>query len=155
MATASIERISSTAREIHDNIARVIVGKSDVVELALVAILCEGHILIEDVPGIGKTMLARSIARSLGCSFNRIQCTPDLLPSDVTGTYIYNQKTNDFEFRSGPVFAQVLLAERDQQGDAPHPIGLPGGDGGASDYGGGRNAAPPSPLPCAGNPEPR
>ena len=111
MTDTSVGRIASTAREIHDNIARVIVGKSDVVELALVAILCEGHILIEDVPGIGKTMLARSIARSLGCTFNRIQCTPDLLPSDVTGTYIYNQKTNDFEFRSGPVFAQVLLAD--------------------------------------------
>ena len=111
MAETKVERIAGTAREIHDNIARVIVGKADVVELALVAILCEGHILIEDVPGIGKTMLARSIARSLGCTFNRIQCTPDLLPSDVTGTYIYNQKTNDFEFRSGPVFAQVLLAD--------------------------------------------
>ncbi len=111
MAETTVERIAGTAREIHDNIARVIVGKADVVELALVAILCEGHILIEDVPGIGKTMLARSIARSLGCTFNRIQCTPDLLPSDVTGTYIYNQKTNDFEFRSGPVFAQVLLAD--------------------------------------------
>ena len=111
MAETSVERIADAARDIHDNIARVIVGKADVVELALVAILCEGHILIEDVPGIGKTMLARSIARSLGCTFNRIQCTPDLLPSDVTGTYIYNQKTNDFEFRSGPVFAQVLLAD--------------------------------------------
>ena len=86
-------------------------GKGQVVDLVLVAILCEGHALVEDVPGIGKTMLAKSVARSLGCSFRRIQCTPDLLPSDITGTYIYNQKTGDFEFRPGPVFAQVVLAD--------------------------------------------
>ena len=155
MTDASVDRIAGAAREIHDNISRVIVGKADVVELALVAILCEGHILIEDVPGIGKTMLARSIARSLGCSFNRIQCTPDLLPSDVTGTYIYNQKTNDFEFRSGPVFAQVLLADEINRATPRTQSAFPGGYGGAADYGGGRDAAPAPPLPGAGNPEPR
>jgi MoxR-like ATPase len=79
--------------------------------MVLVAIFCEGHVLLEDVPGIGKTMLARAVAKSLGCSFRRVQSTPDLLPSDITGTYLYNQKTSEFEFRPGPVFAQVLLAE--------------------------------------------
>jgi len=106
-----IEIVAALAGQVRDNIARVIVGKSDVIELMLVALLCEGHVLIEDVPGIGKTMLARSVARSLGCTFRRIQCTPDLLPSDITGTYIYNQKSSDFEFRPGPIFAQVVLAD--------------------------------------------
>ncbi len=107
--TASwIQEIGARVRE---NVERVIVGKAEVVELALTAVLCEGHLLLEDVPGIGKTMLAKSIARSLGCSFRRIQCTPDLLPSDVTGTYIFNQKTADFEYRPGPIMAQVVLAD--------------------------------------------
>ncbi|MDP6101880.1 MAG: MoxR family ATPase [Dehalococcoidia bacterium] len=105
------QTIVTAARKIQDNIELVVVGKAEVVELVLVTVLCEGHVLIEDVPGIGKTLLARSVARSLGCTFRRIQCTPDLLPSDVTGTYIYNQKTSDFEFRPGPIFAQVLLAD--------------------------------------------
>lgn len=103
--------IQSTASAIRDNVARVIVGKSDVVDLALVAMLCEGHILFEDVPGIGKTTLAKAFARSLGCSFHRIQFTPDLLPSDVTGLSVYNQKTQEFEFRPGPIIAQVVLAD--------------------------------------------
>lgn len=116
MAVFHVEdRIVSQIREIgaklKENVERVIVGKGEVVELGIVAILCEGHVLIEDVPGIGKTMLAKSIARSLGCSFQRIQCTPDLLPSDITGTYIFNQKTSDFEFRPGPIMAQVVLAD--------------------------------------------
>ena len=111
MVEMTVSAIATTARTIHDNIERVIVGKSQVVELVLVAVLCEGHVLIEDVPGIGKTMLARSVARSLGCTFRRIQCTPDLLPSDITGTYVYNQQNGEFEFRPGPVFAQVVLAD--------------------------------------------
>jgi MoxR-like ATPase len=93
------------------NIERVIVGKHAEVRLALVALLCEGHILIEDVPGVGKTMLAKALSRSVGCSFRRIQFTPDLLPSDVTGLSIFNQKTQDFEFRPGPIMAQVVLAD--------------------------------------------
>ena len=93
------------------NVERVIVGKRDVIELAVVALLCEGHILIEDVPGVGKTMLARALAISLGCTFKRIQFTPDLLPNDVTGVSVFNQKTGDFEFRAGPAFANVLLAD--------------------------------------------
>ncbi len=106
-----IARLVQVVGQLQDNIEKVIVGKRDVAELALVAVLCEGHILIEDVPGLGKTLLARTIARSLGCSFRRVQCTPDLLPSDITGTHVYNQRTNTFEFRPGPVFAQVLLAD--------------------------------------------
>jgi len=93
------------------NIERVIVGKHAEVRLALVALLCEGHILIEDVPGVGKTMLAKALSRSVGCAFRRIQFTPDLLPSDVTGLSIFNQKTQDFEFRPGPIMAQVVLAD--------------------------------------------
>ncbi|MEZ4615698.1 MAG: AAA family ATPase [Caldilineaceae bacterium] len=81
------------------------------IRLTLLALLCEGHLLIEDVPGVGKTMLARTIARSIGCAFRRIQFTPDMLPSDVTGVSIYNQKTQEFEFRSGPIFAQIVLTD--------------------------------------------
>jgi MoxR-like ATPase len=93
------------------NVERVIVGKHHEVQLALVALLCRGHLLIEDVPGTGKTVLAKAIARSLGSSFRRIQFTPDLLPSDVTGLSIYNQKTQEFEFRPGPIMSQVVLAD--------------------------------------------
>jgi MoxR-like ATPase len=94
-----------------DNVSRVLIGKRREVELALTALACEGHILIEDVPGVGKTMLAKSLAKSIGCSFRRIQFTPDLLPSDVTGVSIFNQKTDEFEYRPGPVFAQIVLAD--------------------------------------------
>jgi MoxR-like ATPase len=96
---------------IKKNIENVIVGKSKTIELLMVALLCEGHVLIEDVPGVGKTMLARALAISLGGEFKRIQCTPDLLPNDVTGVSIYNQATQDFEFRHGPVFVNILLAD--------------------------------------------
>jgi len=99
------------AERILSNVERVIIGKESEVRLALIALMCQGHVLIEDVPGVGKTMLARSIARSTGCSFKRIQCTPDLLPSDITGVSIYNQKIGDFEFRPGPILAQVILAD--------------------------------------------
>jgi MoxR-like ATPase len=89
----------------------VIIGKHAVVEQTLLALLCQGHILIEDVPGTGKTILARAVARSIGCTFRRIQFTPDMLPSDVTGVSVFNQKTHEFEFRPGPVFAQIVLAD--------------------------------------------
>lgn len=99
------------AQKIIENIERVMVGKSRAVELGVIALMCEGHTLIEDVPGVGKTMLARSIARSVGASFKRIQFTPDLLPTDVTGVSIYNQQSGEFEFREGPIIAQMVLAD--------------------------------------------
>jgi len=94
-----------------DSLAKVIVGKRQSIELVVIGLLCQGHILIEDVPGVGKTMLARSLARSLDCLFNRIQFTPDMLPSDVTGVSIYNQQVNKFEFRPGPIIGQIILAD--------------------------------------------
>ncbi|MFN8630209.1 MAG: MoxR family ATPase [Chloroflexota bacterium] len=103
--------IAAVGDRVLENVERVIVGKHHEVRLALVALLCRGHVLIEDVPGTGKTVLAKSIAKSLGCSFRRIQFTPDLLPSDVTGLSIYNQKTQEFEFRPGPIMSQVVLAD--------------------------------------------
>ncbi|MFC1941485.1 AAA family ATPase [Chloroflexota bacterium] len=111
MENGIVNRIRDFGTKVKENVNQVIVGKGDVVELTIVALLCEGHLLIEDVPGIGKTMLAKSIARSLDCTFRRVQCTPDLLPSDITGTYIYNQRTSDFEFRPGPIMSQVVLAD--------------------------------------------
>ena len=103
--------ITDTAKKLRENIQKVIVGKDEIIDLALIAMLCEGHVLLEDVPGTGKTTLAKTIAASLGCSFHRVQFTPDLLPSDVTGIYYYNQKSQEFEFRAGPVFSQILLAD--------------------------------------------
>ncbi len=103
--------IQSFAERLIANVELIIVGKREAVELAIIGLLCQGHLLIEDVPGTGKTMLARSIARSLGCSFSRIQFTPDMLPSDVTGVSIYNQATRQFEFRPGPIMAQIVLAD--------------------------------------------
>jgi len=108
---SQVEFVQQIAQRVQENVARVIVGKSNIVELLLVALFCEGHVLLEDVPGIGKTTLAKSLARSLGCTFQRIQFTPDLLPSDITGVSVYNRKTDDFEFRSGPILAGVLLAD--------------------------------------------
>ncbi len=103
--------VSGIARRIVSNVERVIVGKRRQIVLSLVSWFCEGHILLEDVPGVAKTMLARALAQSVGCSFKRIQCTPDLLPTDITGVSVFNQKTVEFEFRPGPVFTQVLLVD--------------------------------------------
>ncbi|MEW6717420.1 MAG: MoxR family ATPase [Chloroflexota bacterium] len=106
-----MSEVQDFANRLIDNIEQVIVGKRETIELTLIGLLRQGHLLIEDVPGVGKTMLARSLALSLGCSFSRIQFTPDMLPSDVTGVSIFNQATREFEFRSGPIVAQVVLAD--------------------------------------------
>ena len=99
------------AQTVIDNIEKVIVGKREAIELLMVALLSEGHVLIEDVPGVGKTMLARALATSLGLSFKRLQCTPDLLPNDITGVSVFNQRSGEFEFRPGPAFSHLLLAD--------------------------------------------
>ncbi|MBI1293491.1 AAA domain-containing protein [bacterium] len=106
-----MQAVRSIAERVIENVEKVILGKDQEVRLTMVALLCEGHLLIEDVPGVGKTMLARAIARSIGCTYRRIQFTPDMLPSDVTGVSVFNQKTQEFEFRPGPLMAQIVLAD--------------------------------------------
>jgi MoxR-like ATPase len=106
-----IRQVQEATRSVRQNASRVIVGKEEVIDLLMVALLCEGHVLFEDVPGIGKTTLAKTLAKSLGCTFQRIQFTPDLLPSDITGITFFNQKKGEFEFRPGPLIAQIVLAD--------------------------------------------
>ena len=106
-----MRQVQDFVSQVVDNVEKVIIGKRSVIEMLLVALLCEGHVLLEDVPGVGKTMLARSVAISLGGQFKRLQCTPDLLPNDVTGVSVFNQQTGQFEFRPGPVFVNILLAD--------------------------------------------
>jgi MoxR-like ATPase len=109
--TAEILRVREAAERFFENVGKAIVGKKETIEQAFIALLCEGHVLIEDVPGVGKTLLAKAAARSIDCSFNRIQCTPDLLPSDVTGIHYFNQKSSAFEFRPGPILANIVLVD--------------------------------------------
>lgn len=111
MDSTTLQKIQNLGNLVRTNVEKVVVGKADIIELAIVALLCEGHLLLEDVPGIGKTVLAKSLAKSLNCDFKRIQCTPDLLPSDVTGSYIFNQRTSEFDFRPGPIIAQLVLVD--------------------------------------------
>jgi MoxR-like ATPase len=111
MIDNKLSRAQQLASKIVENVEKVMVGKTESVKLAVIALISQGHLLIEDTPGVGKTILARSLAKSINCSFKRIQFTPDMLPGDITGVTIYNQKTSDFEFRPGPVMAQVLLAD--------------------------------------------
>ena len=108
---SDISFVHTFVHRVTDNVSQVILGKQQAIEQTMLALLCEGHLLIEDVPGLGKTMLARSMARSIGCTFNRIQFTPDMLPSDVTGVSVYNHKSQEFEFRPGPIFAQIVLGD--------------------------------------------
>ena len=111
-ATATeVQRLQTTVQQVREQVARVMVGKEETVTLLLIALFCEGHVLLEDVPGIGKTTLAKTLARSVQCSFSRIQFTPDLLPADITGVNVFNQRDNVFEYRAGPVMAQLLLAD--------------------------------------------
>jgi len=110
-ADAEVGQIKEAAERLLQNVNRVIVGKKETIQLVFIALLCEGHVLIEDVPGVGKTLLAKAMARSAGCRFKRIQCTPDLLPSDVTGIHYFNQKTSAFEFRPGPILANIVLVD--------------------------------------------
>jgi MoxR-like ATPase len=107
----SVQDLAVAVQKVVGNVERVIVGKAEAVAFSLIAVICQGHVLIEDVPGVGKTVLTKAIARSIGCTFKRIQFTPDLLPSDVTGVSIYNQKSGNFEFRPGPIMAQIVLAD--------------------------------------------
>ena len=107
----AVENIQRMATRIRENVQRVIVGKDEPINLAIIALLCRGHILVEDAPGIGKTTLAKALAQSLQCTFKRIQFTPDLMPTDVLGVNFYNQRTGDFQFRGGPIFSQMLLAD--------------------------------------------
>jgi len=107
----SIRIVAEVTERIAQNVGQVIIGKRNEVRLAILGLLCRGHILIEDIPGVGKTMMARALAKAIGCSFNRIQFTPDMLPSDITGVSIYNQRSNEFEFRPGPIMAQIVLAD--------------------------------------------
>ena len=111
MQAVDANGVQNMADKIRHSVQRVIVGKDDVIDLAIIALLCKGHFLVEDVPGIGKTTMAKALAQSLGCTFNRIQFTPDLMPTDVLGVNFYNQKSGDFEFRAGPIFSQILLAD--------------------------------------------
>src|SRR3989304_6839921 len=108
---SEVAKAYQLTQDIISNIEKVIVGKRSAVELAVVAVISQGHLLMEDPPGVGKTMLARSLAKSINCTFKRIQFTPDMLPGDITGVSIYNQKTNEFEFRPGPIMAQIVLAD--------------------------------------------
>src|SRR5712692_11325522 len=110
-ASLSLSEVQALAEAVRANVARVIVGKLNVIDLLLVALLSDGHVLLEDVPGMGKTVMARALARSIGATFQRVQGTPDLLPTDITGVSYYDQRHNEFVFRQGPIFAQILLVD--------------------------------------------
>ena len=140
---------------IREMVATVVVGKQDVVDQLLVAVLCRGHVLVEDVPGVGKTLLARSLATAMGCGFRRIQFTPDVLPSDVTGSSVFDQRTAEFEFRPGPIFTQVLLADEINRATPRTQSALARGHGGTPGHHRRPDDRPPGAVPGASDPEPR
>ena len=109
--TVDVTRLQELATRLRESVQKVVVGKSDVIDLAIIALICKGHVLVEDVPGIGKTTMSKALAQSLGCVFTRIQFTPDLMPTDVLGVNFFNQQSSEFEFRAGPIFSQVVLAD--------------------------------------------
>ena len=149
-----LAELAEVCGRIADAVQRVIVGKPEVVRLTLVTLLAQGHLLVEDVPGVGKTSLAKALARSIDCSVSRIQFTPDLLPGDITGMSIYNRQTAEFEFRPGPVFANVVIARRDQPRVAEDPVGAAGVHGRAPGHGGRHHLPAGQPVPGGGHPEP-
>ncbi len=148
-----MQNIQEFGRQIVENIEKVIVGKTDVVETLVLALLCEGHVLLEDVPGVGKTMLARALALSLGVDFRRLQCTPDLLPSDITGVSVFNQQTREFQFVPGPAFTHVLLADEINRA-TPRAQAALLVHGRTSDHGRRRDSHPAKALSGAGDSEP-
>ena len=152
--TEDVSLVQDLGKKLKANLNKVIIGKDKPIRLAIIAFLCQGHVLIEDVPGVGKTMLARSLARSLGYSFKRIQFTPDMLPSDVTGVSIYNQNSREFEFRPGPIISQIVSGGRDQPGNPQDPVRLVGSHGRTPDHRGWGNPYPAGAFHGSGNPEP-
>ena len=133
MSTQISGQITQVYTKIKDNIGKVIVGKSETVDMLLVSLLCGGHVLLEDVPGTGKTVLIKSLAASVSCQYKRIQFTPDLLPSDITGVNFFNVKKSEFEFVPGPIFANIVLADGNKPRDTQNAVrtfGMHGGDTG-------------------------
>ena len=153
-AELTVSDVQLFTDRILDNLRLVIVGKEQALELTVIGLLCQGHILIEDVPGVGKTVLARSLARSLGVSFSRIQFTPDMLPSDVTGVSIFNQQTRQFEFREGPIMAQIVLADEINRATPKDAVGAAGSDGRTPGDGGWHHPHAAEPVYGDGHAEP-
>ena len=151
---AGLAEVAELAHRIAGNVAHVLVGKPDVVRIALVALLAEGHLLVEDVPGVGKTSLAKALARSIDCSVSRVQFTPDLLPGDITGVSIFNRQTEEFEFRPGPGVRQRRDRRRDQPRVAEDPVGAAGVHGRAPGHRRRRHLRPGQPVPRGRDPEP-